>query len=348
VTRVLQLLAAAAPGDAVTGQALAWSDALRRWGMSEAIAAEHVHPALAGRVTRLAGRRPAADVLILHYSVWGAAAEVALAAPEPLALCYHNVTPGDLLRAWNPALAADCDRARAELGPAATRASALLADSAFNAGELRAAGGREVAVVPLLLDLPAPPPPRPAGAPPRIVSVGRIVPNKRLDDVLRAFVLYQRAHAPGATLTLVGSDDGFADYGRALRDLAGRLGARGVTFTGRVSASERDRVYARADAYLCMSEHEGFCVPLLEAMAHGVPVVARAAAAVPETLGGAGIAVSGPDALPLAAEALHEAVSSPGTRAGLAAAAAARLQALRAERVEPALRAALAPVLGAA
>ena len=73
-----------------------------------------------------------------------------------------------------------------------------------------------------------------------------------------------------------------------------------------------------------MSEHEGFCAPLVEALARGVPVVARRAAAVPETLGGAGLLVDDPDLLPLAAEALHEVVSSQETRAGLAAAAARR------------------------
>jgi glycosyltransferase involved in cell wall biosynthesis len=96
-----------------------------------------------------------------------------------------------------------------------------------------------------------------------------------------------------------------------------------------------------------MSEHEGFCAPLVEALAHGVPVVARAAAAVPETLGGAGVVVAPPDLLPLAAEALAEVVASPATRGGLAAAGSRRLAELRREAVVPLLRAALAPLLGA-
>ena len=112
-------------------------------------------------------------------------------------------------------------------------------------------------------------------------------------------------------------------------------------------ARERDGIYARADAYLCMSEHEGFCAPLVEALARGVPVVARRAAAVPETLGGAGVLVDDPDVLPLAAEALHEVVSSQETRAGLAAAAARRHSQLQPEAIVPALRSALSPLLGA-
>ncbi len=314
--------------------------------------AEHVHPALEGaarRVDRSASELRRADGLVLHYSVWSRVVDDALAASAPLAVCYHNVTPGDLLRPWNPALADACDRGRAALPRLAGRTAALIADSAFNARELAEAGLGEARVVPLLLDLPvAPPVARPAGSPPAILTVGRIVPNKRVDDVLRAFALYRRRHAPDATLTLVGSDEGFASYRAALEDLGARIGREGVRFTGRVPLAERDRLYDAADAYLCMSEHEGFCAPLVEALAHGVPVVARAAAAVPETLGGAGVTVAPPDLLPLAAEALAEVIGSPATREGLSAAGSRRLAELRREAVVPSLRAALAPLLGAA
>jgi glycosyltransferase involved in cell wall biosynthesis len=350
--RVHQLIAAAAPGDAVTGQALAWREILRAWGVDGLVIAEHVDPALAGearRADRSAAELRAADGLVLHYSVRSRVVDDALAAGTPLVVYYHNVTPGELLRPWNPALADACDRGRADLRRLAGRVAVLVAPSAFNARELAEAGLGAARVVPLVLELPAvAPEARPAGAPPAILTVGRIVPNKRIEDVLRAFALYRERHAPDATLTLVGSDDGFASYRAALDDLLARIRVGGVRFAGRVPAAERDRLYATADAYLCMSEHEGFCAPLVEALAHGVPVVARAAGAVPETLGGAGVVVDPPDLLPLAAEALAEVVGSPATREGLAAAAARRLAELRPEAVVPSLRAALAPLLGAA
>jgi glycosyltransferase involved in cell wall biosynthesis len=350
--RVHQLIAAAAPGDAVTDQALAWQGILRGWGVEGLVIAEHVHPALEGatrRADRSGGDLQTADGLVLHYSVWSRVVEDALAARAPLAVCYHNVTPGDLLRPWNPGLADACDRGRAALPRLAGRAIALIADSGFNARERAEAGLGEAHVVPLVLDLPAAAPgARPAGSPPAILTVGRIVPNKRIEDVLRAFALYRGRHAPDATLTLVGGDEGFASYRAALDDLVVRIGVGGVRFAGRVPAAERDRLYATGDAYLCMSEHEGFCAPLVEALAHGVPVVARAAAAVPETLGGAGVVIDAPDLLPLAAEALAEVVGSPATREGLAEAASRRLAELRPEAVVPSLRAALAPLLEAA
>jgi glycosyltransferase involved in cell wall biosynthesis len=144
---------------------------------------------------------------------------------------------------------------------------------------------------------------------------------------------------------LVGSDAGFERYRVGLDRLLARLGTRGVTFAGRVSDAERDRRYADADAYLCLSVHAGFCAPLVEAMAHAVPVVARRAGAVPETLGRAGVVIDG--GLALAAEALHEVVSSESTRAGLRAAGRARLEQLAPAAVAARLHAALAPVLDA-
>ena len=126
--------------------------------------------------------------------------------------------------------------------------------------------------------------------------------------------------------------------------LVAHVGAEGVIFTGPISAEDRDAWYERADVFLSMSVHEGFCLPLIEALAHGVPVVAREAGAMPETLGGAGIVVDGAD-LPLVAEALHELASSPSTRSLLFDAADARLQELRPEALAAQLRSALAPLL---
>ena len=150
-------------------------------------------------------------------------------------------------------------------------------------------------MVPLLLELPTEAPRRDPSPEPVVLTVGRIVPNKRLEDVVKAFTLYQRHHAPEASLVIVGSDLGFENYRQALHVLIARTGARNVHFTGKISAEARNALYLRADVYLSMSAHEGFCAPLIEALAHGVPVVARSAGAVPETLGGAGLVLDGAD-----------------------------------------------------
>ena len=343
-----QLLSSAARGDAVTQQALAWQELLAKWGREGEVLSEHVHPDLCGRVHRLdrAGLRllERGD-LILRYSVWSKTADLALAARGRVALVYHNITPGHLLRAYNPALADLCDRGRSALVRFRGAFDAVIADSSFNVCDLAEAGVEGATVVPLLLDLPPQAPRRdPVSACPVILAVGRIVPNKRVEDAIKAFTLFQRHRAPDAWLVLVGSPVGFERYRRDLVRLVSDLGAKRVFFAGAISSRARDVWYRRADAFISMSVHEGFGAPPVEALAHGVPVVARSAGAVPETLGGAGLLVDGDD-LVLAAEGLHELTSSRETRAALAGAAERRLAELRPEAVEPRIRDALQQLL---
>jgi glycosyltransferase involved in cell wall biosynthesis len=348
VTAVHQLLPSAAPHDAITDQAFAWRELLHGWGHESEIFAEHVQPELMGVVRRLdrAGKRFLKQrSIVLRYALWSSTADWAISAKAPLALCYHNVTPGSLLRAFNPGLADLCDRGRDSLRLFQGRIDALIADSTFNAGDLREAGLGEATVIPLLLPVTEHVTSKTPSREPLVLTVGRVVPNKRLEDVVKAFTLYQRHRAPDASLVVVGSDLGFENYRHALDLLIARLGTKRVAFTGTISNSARDSWYRRADAYLSMSVHEGFCAPLIEALANGVPVVARAATAVPETLGDAGVLIEG-DELSLTAEALHEVVSSHQTRRRLAEAAARRLSQLTPEVLAPRIQSALAPLLG--
>ena len=347
LTAVHQLLPAAAPRDAITDQAFIWRELLRAWGFESEIVAEHLHPDLIAPVHRLdrAGVRLVNEGgLVLHYAVWSATAETALRARGPLALYYHNITPGHLLRDFNPAAAELCDRGRDSLSLFRGRIDVPMAASSFSAVELRDAGLADPKVVPLMLDLPPKVPRREPKREPVVLTVGRIVPNKRLEDVIKSFALYQQHRAPDASLVIVGSDAGFEKYRAALGVLVARIGAERVIFTGPISKDDRDAWYDQGDVYLSMSAHEGFCLPLIEALAHGVPVVARDAGAMPETLGGAGVVVDGTD-LPLVAEALHELASSSSTRSALFDAADARLDELRPDRLALRMRAALAPLL---
>lgn len=347
MTPIHQLISAAAPGDAVTGQALAWQEVLAKEGHAGEIVAEHVHPKLRSRVHRLdrSGQRLLRrGEVILRYSIWSRTVELALAAPGSKALVYHNITPGHFLRDHDPTLADLCDRGRSALPRFRGRFDAVVADSSYNAADLATAGIEGATVVPLLLDLPRTSERREVpSAQPVVLSVGRLVPNKRLEDVIKAFALFQRHRAPGASLVLVGASVG-ETYRPALENLVSKLGVKRVSFTGAVSSRVRDDWYRRADAYVAMSVHEGFCAPLIEALAHGVPVVARREAAVPETLGGAGLLVDGDD-LALVAECLHELTSSRETRARLADAADQRLVELRPEAIRPRILEALRPLL---
>jgi glycosyltransferase involved in cell wall biosynthesis len=345
---VHQALAAAAPADAVTSQALAWRERFRSWGLDGELVAEHVHPELANEVRRLS-KAPSGvfddGVVILHYSVWSAAVEAVLAASAKRVLWYHNITPGSFLRMFNPEIAALCDEGRKALPQLLGRFDLHIAVSSFNALDLHRAGIEDTVVVPLLLDISGEPEPlRAPRARPLVVTVGRIVPNKRIEDVIKVFTLYRRYRAPEATLTIVGPDEGFEQYRERLELLGRSLADRSVRFTGTVTAEERDELYRAASVYLCMSEHEGFCAPLIEALARGTPVVARKAGAVPETLNGAGIVIDGDD-LAVFAEAVHEAASSHETRAALRLAAERRLESLVPAAIESRVRTALEPLL---
>jgi glycosyltransferase involved in cell wall biosynthesis len=345
VKAVHQLLASAVSGDAVTDQALAWRTTLRSWGYKSEVVAEHVHPALDGQVHSLWHVRfPEDAAVVLHYAVWSNALERFLETSGPRVLCYHNVTPGHLLREHNPALADLCDEARASLPRLSGQCAAVVADSTFNGEELAEVGIESAVTVPLLLNLPSPPRQEGDRGGPVVLSVGRLAPNKRLEDALKAFALYQRHYSPRALFVHVGPYQEFEGYRSQLERLAERLGLRNVQFTGRVSREERDGWYRRASAYVCTSVHEGFCAPLIEAISNGVPVVARAAGAVPETLGSAGLVLDDDDPA-VYAEGIREVVSSPTTRTALGQAGRRRLVELSPSVVARRLRAALAPVL---
>jgi len=218
---------------------------------------------------------------------------VALRARGALAVVYHNVTPARFFAGWSDEAARLAARADGELRELAGRALLGLAKSAFSRRDLEAAGFAATAVMPFVHE-PGPPRARSpvferlyADGRRHVLAVGRLAPNKRLDDVLRAFALLQRA-LPRSRLLLVG-DDGLHAYADALRELARSLRVRDVVFCGRVDEDELQSAYALADVLVSLSEHEGYGVPLVEAMLAGVPVVAYDAGAVAETMAGAGV-----------------------------------------------------------
>jgi glycosyltransferase involved in cell wall biosynthesis len=178
----------------------------------------------------------------------------------------------------------------------------------------------------------------------RWLFVGRVAPNKAQHDVVKAFAWYRRVFDAEASLTLVGGVSA-GSYWSALERFVDGLGLSGVVrLAGSVSDVELEGLYRSADVFVCLSEHEGFCVPLLEAMAHGVPVVALGAAAVPETLGDAGL-VLGSKRPGLVAEAVGRVMRDAGLRARLVGAGRRRLEHFSLARTRRTLLDALQPIL---
>jgi L-malate glycosyltransferase len=373
VTRIHQVLSGAGPVDAVTSQAFAYRRAFESWGMAGGVFAAAIEPALRGEVepvARLKAER--GDLLVFHYSAYAPRLEPLLGWPQRKLLVYHNVTPAEWLWEHQPHVATLCALGRDHLPRWARGVDVAAAVSEFNASELRAAGASEVCVVPILLDparlgmardgsaLSSAPGSalssggrfaqskggefaqssgfgvfgaRPSGG--RILSVGRLAPHKRPELVLRAFELYRSACDPAARLDMVGEALS-PSYERWLRSSAGA----GVVIHGRLDQGLLNGLWRDADVFLTLSEHEGFCVPLLEAFASDTRAVARPVGGMPEVGGDAVLWVEDRD-LAVVAELVDLAVRNAGLRSSLIARGRSRLADYSAETVLGRLRSAV-------
>ncbi len=352
VRRAHQVLGALHPGDAVGREALAIRSHLRAAGYESDVFAGFVDPRL-GAEARPLREYAAGDgrdaACVYHFSPGSPAGQVALQAQGALAVVYHNVTPARFFVGWSDESVRLAARADGELRELARRASLGLAKSAFSRRDLEAAGFAERSILPFVHDVGQPPPrsavfERLYGDGRRhVLAVGRLAPNKRLDDVLRAFALLQRGPVPRSRLLVVG-DDGLHAYADALRDLARSLRLRDVVFCGRVDEDELRSAYALADVLVSLSEHEGYGVPLVEAMLAGVPVVGYDAGAVAETMAGAGVLLR--DKSPeIVAAVVERLLGDESLRAAVLAAQERVAARVRATDYRALVLAALAPVL---
>jgi glycosyltransferase involved in cell wall biosynthesis len=339
IDAVHQFVATLEPG-AVGAHTLEVQRLLRGLGLASDIYAEHSHPGFADGVLPFPDYGPiehrrAGEALLYQMAIGSWVGNYVNGRQEPLLVNYHNVTPSHFYSVWDVALAEALDWGRRQLVNFGARGASGLAPSAYSRSELLAAGFAEAVVAPLLLD-PAALAHDADGA--RLAElrrakegggsdwlfVGRVAPHKAQHDIVRAFALSVRLYDRRARLHLVGGPASGA-YPDALRRLAADLGVGDRVFlTGPLSDAGLAAHYETADVFVCLSDHEGFCVPLLEAMHHGVPIVALAAAAVPETLGDAGLALRDKAAATVAA-AVHRVTSDPSLGAQLAAAGHARL-----------------------
>jgi L-malate glycosyltransferase len=282
---VHQVLATLGYGDAIGHEVLGMQRALRSAGYASEIFVETADRRLEHLTTdyrEMVGWIAPDDLLIHHFSIGSRASRTAYALPGRMALVYHNITPPEYFVGVHKDLVKLCYRA--------------IGDSEYNRAELEALGFRHTGVLPVVPDfshLDLPPNTLTAGAFDdgwtNILFVGRVIPNKKFEDVIRAFHVYRTRHNPRSRLLLVGSYSGFERYLAMLQSLVANLGTPDVHFLGQVSNEELTALYDIGDLFLCASEHEGFCVPLIESFYKRVPVLAFAATAVPATMDGGGV-----------------------------------------------------------
>ncbi len=307
---VHQVLATLGYGDAIGHEVLGIQRVLRAAGYDSEIFVETADRRLEDLTVDyrdLPGASHPDNLLIHHFSIGSRASRVAYALPDRMALVYHNITPPEFFIDVHPLLVQLCYLGRRELGVYANRVELGLGDSEYNRVELEALGFPNTAVLPVVPDfshLSGPPNFMQAGAFDddwvNILFVGRMIPNKKIEDVIRAFHAYKRWFNPRSRLLLVGSHGGFERYFAMVHDFIARIGAADVHMLGHVSNEELAAYYEIADVFLCASEHEGFCVPLMEAFHMGVPVVAHAATAVPATMDGGGLLYHDKDPIAIA------------------------------------------------
>jgi glycosyltransferase involved in cell wall biosynthesis len=322
VVEVHQLLAGFRYGDAISQEAIALQETLRSWGFASEIFAQHIHSASWEQALPLEK--------FDHRS-----------QPGQL-LIYHNITPAHFFVGYSDPHASLTSLGRMRLSELVRAAALCLGVSRYNCLELEQYGATDCRVLPILLDWEALGAVRPdpevlqgfEDGRPTILYVGRLVPHKRQNNVIRVFAEYQ------------GGADGASRYERELHELVRALGLwQNVTFTGLVDDHQLVAYYLVANAFLSMSGHEGFGIPLLEAMHFDVPVVAYAAAAVPYTLGQAGILVQETNS-PEITERLHQVITDTAFRSQILAGQRRRLRDFAPQKVKSMLKLYLNELLG--
>jgi L-malate glycosyltransferase len=342
--RVDQVIPTLARPDAIGAHTLALDDALTAAGIES-----HIYygrcstPAIAHRGRPLEHlHRPQRDRWLLYQmSIGSPVFDLVAARPEPVIVNYHNITPAALIERWEPSIGYELDLGRTQLPRLADRCPLAIGVSSFNARELQRAGYRHTAVVPLLVEMTAPGEPdertleRLGNDKSRggvdLLFVGKISPHKAPHDLIKMAAVYRRLYDRRVRLHLIGTPISHM-YGDAVLDFVSSLDLDvTVELRGALHTSELEAYYRMADAYVSASEHEGFCAPVIESMAHGVPVVAYRAGAVPETVANAGLLLGNKDPVRFAA-AVARVVHDPQLRAALTAAGERRAASFSLER----------------
>jgi glycosyltransferase involved in cell wall biosynthesis len=351
-----QLLPNLAYGDAISNHTLAIRDQLRARGYASEIFVRYIDPRLADQCRSfLEGAPPPTAGLLYHHSIGSEVTPAAIAHPGPKCLIYHNITPAEFFEPYRPDFAELLRQGRRDMHELAGHFPRSVGDSAFNAGELAEFGFRDPGVLPIMIN------PRQWDAPAdaallrklqdgrtNLLFVGRLSPNKRQDRLIEAFAHYLRFD-PDARLLLVGDGGPFDPYVERLHALVRQPALRGrVILTGQVNDAELAAYYRTAHLFWSMSEHEGFCVPLVEAMWFDVPILAYKSSAVPETLADAGLLFTPVEPSRELAAAASLLVHDPVLRETVLRAQHRRRRDFLPDRVGPALDRIVAALEGAA
>lgn len=298
-------------GDAISDEIMEIQEVLRERGYASEIFTKFYDPRMAMFARDFREYKKFSspqNVVIFHFSIGSPVSKMFSRIPDKKIMIYHNITPHKFFVDYHRILSRECYKGRLEIRLFVDKVDLSLGDSEFNREELEEVGFPKTGVMPLLMnfskfDEDGDPVTRDvfSNGKTTILFVGRVIPNKKFEDVIKIFYFYKKYFNPDSQLLLVGDYRGMERYLDVLQNLVGRLKLTDVHFTGHIGFSELVSFYRLAHIYLSMSEHEGFGVPLLESFYMRVPVVAYAAGAVEETMNGGGVVLFKKDFLKAAA-----------------------------------------------
>ncbi len=299
--RVHQLLTSLTYGDAISNEALAIKKFLEDEGIESKIFGYYNHPKVTkyfNHYTSYLSESQKDDILIFHFSIGSPVSKIYFQAPAKKIMIYHNITPYHFFKNYHRILARECYKGRLELKKFVDKTDLGLGDSEYNRKELENLGFKNTGVLPIVMDFTKFD--REGSVVIRkmfndgkfnILFVGRVIPNKKIDELVRFFSVYQKYFNPNSRLIIAGEYRGFERYLNDIYQTISKYNLKDVVLTGHISFNDLVAFYKVANLYLSFSEHEGFGVPLLEAFYNKVPVIAYDMGAVKETMNGGGIII---------------------------------------------------------
>ncbi len=297
--KIHQLLTSLTYGDAISDEAIAIKKILEEEGFKAHIFSHFYHP----KTLRYLSRKDdflkivePDDIVIFHFSIGSPISKLYRLAKAKRMIIYHNITPFQYFIDFQKELAKYTYLGRMELKDFVEITHLALGDSDFNRRELEEAGYKRTAVLPIIRDFEAFDSAKKTAidyifsdGKTKILFVGRIIPNKCVHHLIHAFNVYKKEFNKNSRLLIVGEYAGFERYYYSLLEMIKSLKIEDVYFSGHVTFDELVSYYRVSHVFVILSEHEGFCVPIIESFYMGIPVIAFSSTAVPETMGGAGI-----------------------------------------------------------
>ena len=327
--------------DAISQHAVNIQTMLNELGIKNTLCARNVHPPeLRTRilpVQKSLFTDDRAHAFLFHFSIYTPLIEELADTPCRKVMIYHNITPARFFQGLSNQAFTACERGRHQLKGVAGIFDLALAVSAFNEGDLKAAGYARTGVLPLVVNTNV----HDDGTlrslwleseKTTLLHVGKWAPNKKIEDLVKTFYFYHKIN-PESRLVLVGRNWEWENYTQGVIGLIHRLGLwEDIRIISQVLPENLAALYRASDVYVSMSEHEGFCVPLIEAMASHLPVVAYEAGAVSETIQNAGVLAHTKNFAELA-EVIHTVVTRPSLKTTLIEKGAQRARAFSYPRV---------------